>query len=149
MKIEEQTSDILDKPIEWQTYYLKCEKIKSDLADCSKDLRFLQQLLDRYFNEMVKFENLDEMRESLMRFQDLCYNCDRLKKRVKDQQSRILDIIKRTTKNDPSVSLKEQSAIEKLKSIFMKDFKMVKKEMLAIAEHAVQGTKENEGLVCH
>lgn len=147
MKIEEQTSDILDKPIEWQTYYLKCEKIKSDLVVNTKDLRFLQQLLDRYFDEMIKIENLDEMRESLMRFQDLCYNCDRLKKRVKDQQSRILDIMKRTTKNALNVCIEEQSTIEKLVSVFMKDFKMVKKEMLAIAEHAVQGTKENEGLV--
>ncbi|MCP4977784.1 MAG: hypothetical protein GY931_16665 [Maribacter sp.] len=140
------TSDILNKPTDWQTYYLQCEKVKSDLVIYSKDLRFLQQLLNRYFDEMVKNGNLDEMRESLMRFQDLCYDCDRLKKRVKDQQSRLLDTIKGASSSDPDSILKEQSSIENRKSTLLKEFKMVKKEMYALADHVIQANKENENL---
>lgn len=140
------TSDILNRPTDWQTYYSQCEKIKSNLVIYSKDLRFLQQLLDRYFDEMVKNENLDEMRESLMRFQDLCYNCDRLKKTVKDQQSHLLDAIKGASAYDPETLIKEQSGIENRNSTLMKEFNMVKKEMFTIADHVIKTHKDNENL---
>lgn len=143
------TSDILKNPNDWQAFYLKCENVKSELMFYTKDLRFLQKLLDRYFDEMVKNENLDEMRESLMRFQDLCYNCDRLKKRVKDQQSQLLDIIKGISSYDHDNILKEQLGIIHLKSVLMKDFKMVKKEMFTIADHVLQVKKGNESFTYH
>lgn len=141
------TSDILNKPTNWQNHYLKCENIKSELAFYLKDLRFLQQLLDRYFDEMVKNEHLDEMRESIMRFQDLCYNFDHLKKRVKDQQSHLIDIIKVTASRDHNTILKEQSSIENGNVLLVKDFKMVKKEMLIIAEQVLQEKEDNESFV--
>ncbi len=143
------TSDIYNSPSNWQTYYTQCEKVKSDLVIYSKDLRFLQQLLDRYFDELVKNENLDEMRESLMRFQDLCYDCDRLKKRVKDQQRHLLDTIKGTSAYDPNTILQEQSGIENRKSTLMKEFKTVKKEMFALADQVIQANKDNENLTYH
>jgi len=141
------TFNVSKKPTEWHTYYTKCEKVKSDLALYSKDLRFLQQLLDRYFDEMVKNEHLDEMRESLIRFQDLCYDCDRLKKRVKDQQGHLLDIIKGTSSYNNDTILKEQSSIENGNVLLEKDFKSVKKEILKIAEYVLQKKRDNESFV--
>ncbi|EAR01747.1 hypothetical protein [Maribacter sp. HTCC2170] len=136
--------DIVKKPIDLQLNYSKCEDLKTELMFYSKDLRFLQQLLDRYFDEMVQNENLDEMRESLMRFQDLCYNCDRLKKRVKDQQKRLIDLMKGEKSLSHEALLLEQSSIEKSKTSLMGDFKMVKKEILTIADHVLQVKKDNE-----
>lgn len=143
------TKDILNSPTDWQNYYLQCEKVKSELVVYSKDLRFLQQLLDRYFDELVKNKNLDEMRESIMRFQDLCYNCDRFKKRVKDQQSHLLDVIKGVSTTEPENTLKEQAGIENRMSYLMKEFKMVKKEMFTIADHVIQAKKDNENPTYH
>ena len=147
MKNVSYTSDILNKTTDWQNHYLKCEKIKSDLAFYSKDLLFLQQLVDQYFDEMVKNEHLDEIRESLIRFQDLCYDCDRLKKRVKDQQSHLIDIIKGASSHDYKTILKEQSSIENGNVVLMKELKMVKKEMFLISEHVLQEKKDNESFV--
>ena len=143
------TSDILNKPTDWQNHYLKCEKVKSDLVFYSKDLHFLQQLLDKYFDEMVKNEHLDEIRESLIRFQDLCYDCDCLKKRVKDQQSHLIDIIKGASSHDHNAILIEQSGIENRNVLLVKELKMVKKEMFAIAEDSLQDKKDNESFVHH
>jgi hypothetical protein len=147
MKNVSYTSDILNKTTDWQNHYLKCEKIKSDLAFYSKDLLFLQQLVDQYFDEMVKNEHLDEIRESLIRFQDLCYDCDCLKKRVKDQQSHLIDIIKGASSHDYNTILKEQSSIENGNVVLMKELKMVKKEMFLISEHVLQEKKDNESFV--
>ena len=143
------TSDILNKPTDWQNHYLKCEKVKSDLVFYSKDLHFLQQLLDKYFDEMVKNEHLDEIRESLIRFQDLCYDCDCLKKRVKDQQSHLIDIIKGASSHDHNAILMEQSGIENRNALLLKELKIVKKEMFAIAEDSLQDKKDNESFVHH
>jgi len=143
------TSDISSKPTDWQNHYTKCEKVKSDLVFYSKDLHFLQQLLDTYFDELVKNEHLDEIRESLIRFQDLCYDCDCLKKRVKDQQSHLIDIIKVSAPHDHNAILKEQSSIENCNALLVKKLKMVKKEILLIAEHVLQENKDNESFVQH
>ena len=141
------TSNALNKPTDWQNHYLRCEKVKSDLVFYSKDLHFLQQLLDKYFDEMVKNEHLDEIRESLIRFQDLCYDCDRLKKRVKDQQSHLIEIIKGTSSHDHNAILIEQSGIENLNALLVKELKMVKKEILLIAENVLQENKDDESIV--
>lgn len=143
------TSDNLNKPTDLQNHYLKCEKVKSDLVFYSKDLHFLQQLLNKYFDEMVKNEHLDEIRESLIRFQDLCYDCDCLKKRVKDQQSHLIDVIKAASSHDHNAILIEQSGIENRNALLMKELKMVKKEMFAIAEDSLQDKKDNESFVHH
>jgi len=135
---------ILGKPTNWQNHYLKCEEIKSELVFYTKDLRFLQQLLDRYFNEMVKNEPLDEIRESLMRFQDICYNCDRLMKRVKDQQSNLINLMKSTSDQAHDTLLKEQIKIENRSTLLNKNFKIVKKEMFTIADHVLETNKVNE-----
>ncbi|NNK18578.1 MAG: hypothetical protein HKP49_05445 [Maribacter sp.] len=137
-------SGILGKPTNWQNHYLKCEEIKSELVLYTKDLRFLQQLLDRYFNEMVKNEPLDEIRESLMRFQDICYNCDRLMKRVKDQQSNLINLMKSTSDQGHDTLLKEQMNIENRSTLLNKNFKIVKKEMFTIADHVLETKKVNE-----
>ena len=137
-------SEILSNPTNWQTHYLKCEEIKSELAFYTKDLRFLQQLLNRYFNEMVKNEPLDEIRESLMRFQDLCYNCDRLMKRVKDQQSHLINLMKGISNQAHDTLLKEQFSIEKRSTLLTKNFNIVKKEMFTIADHVLESKKDSE-----
>jgi len=139
-------SDIMNSSIDWQAYYKECETVKSELMIYSKDLRFLQQLLDRYFDKMIEIENLDEMRESLMLFQDVCYNCGRLKKRVKDQQKSLIEIIKGSNVYDQNTILDNQRAIKTSKLTLMDDFKMVKKEMYLIADHIIKVKKDNENL---
>lgn len=149
MKKVTSTSDILNLKETWQKFNQECDKLRSELACYNKDLRFLQQLLDRYFDEIVQNENLDEIRESLIRFQDLCYNCGRLKKRVKDQQNKLIEMINGSPGHDPSTIKKEQSWIEKRKASLMKDFKVVKNEILIIADNVIQINKDNNDLVFH
>ncbi|MDV7138426.1 hypothetical protein R3X28_06050 [Maribacter sp. TH_r10] len=137
------TSDILYSVDSLQTYILECEKLKSDIALKTKDIRFLQQLLDRYFDEIVQNENLDEIRESLMRFQDLCYNCSRLKKRIKDHQRQLVGILKGYEGFNSNALTKEQTWIEKRIASLTHDFISVEKEILVIADNVIQKDKEN------
>ena len=131
----------------YQKYIQECENLKSELALNNKELSFLQQLLGRYFDEIVHTENLNGVRESLMRFQDLCYNCGRLKKRVEDQHQTLVDIINGALDYDPISVQKEQTWIEKCKSSLIKDCKTVKKEILNIANEVIQLNKDNNDLV--
>jgi hypothetical protein len=134
------TSEKSGRLINWKAYYLECENAKSNLVFYAGDLQFLRNLLDTHFEEMAKNGNLDEMRESLIRFQDLCYNYDHLKKRVKDQQS---NLINGSLKINPDMLILEQTEIENKMVQLTKDFRIVEKEMLSIADHLL-GIK-NEG----
>jgi len=137
-------TDAFNKPIDWQDYYSKCADIKSDLAFYTDDIRFLQQLLDKYFQEMAKTENLDEIREILMRFQDLCFIHGQLKKRLKDQQHNLVGIIKGAPEVSPDKLISEQSIIKKQFVLFEVGFKTVKKEMLTMADDVLEVRKEND-----
>lgn len=136
------TSENSERLVNWKTYYLKCENVKSDLAFYAGDLKFLQKLLDTHFEEMVKNRNLDEMRESLIRFQDLCYNYGCLKKRVKDQLGNLISMTKNTLKINPDILINEQIEIEKKMAQLTRDFRIVEKEMLSIADHLLEIKKE-------
>ncbi|MBD1261041.1 hypothetical protein HZY62_10615 [Maribacter polysiphoniae] len=139
--------DILNTRGTWNTYLKECEQLKSKLEVQTKDIRFLQQLLDRYFDEIVQNENLDEVRESLMRFQDLCYTCGRLKKRLKDHQNRLGGIIKGASDYDPRAIYKEQSWIKKNITSLITDFVAVEKEILIIADGVIQVGKDNRNVL--
>lgn len=136
------TSENSERLVNWKTYYLKCENVKSDLVFYAGDLQFLQKLLDRHFEEMVKNGNLDEMRESLIRFQDLCYNYGRLKKRVEDQLGNLINMTKGTLKINPDILINEQIEIENKMAQLTRDFRIVEKEMLSIADHLLEIKKE-------
>jgi hypothetical protein len=81
------------------------------------------------------------MRESLMHFQDVCYNCDKLKKRVKEQQTHILNMIKGVPQATMENLIVEQSEIEEKLGMLRMNFKMVKKEMYTIAGHVLEVEK--------
>ncbi len=138
------TSENSDRLVDWKAYYLKCENAKSNLVFYAGDLQFLQKLLDTHFEEMVKNGNLDEMRESLIRFQDLCYNYGRLKKRVKDQQGNLISIIEGSLKINSDILINEQTEIENKMALLTTDFKLVEKEILSIADHLLGHKKKDE-----
>lgn len=50
---------------DWQGLYVLTGHWKSDLEFYRDDLKFLQQLIDKYFIWMVRKENLDEVREDV------------------------------------------------------------------------------------
>lgn len=139
--------DILNTRGTWNTYLIECEQLKSELQAQTKDIRFLQRLLDRYFDEIVHNGNLDEVRESLMRFQDICYTSGHLKKRLKDHQKRLGGIIKGASDYDPRAIYKEQSWIKRNIASLITDFVAVEKEILIIADGVIQAGKDNRNVL--
>ncbi|PIF00113.1 MAG: hypothetical protein CR994_07965 [Maribacter sp.] len=133
--------DILNTGDTWKTYLQECEQLKSELAVQTKDIRFLQQLLNRYLDKIIQNGNLDEVRESLMRFQDVCYDCGSFKKRLKDHQNRLADIIKGKSGYDPDSVHEEQSWIKKNIKLLIEDVVSVEKEILIIANDVIQSEK--------
>ncbi len=132
-----------------QSYIEDCEKSKSDIALKMKDIRFLQELLDRYFDNIVQVGNLDEIRESLMRFQDLCYDCSRLKKRIKDHQRLLVDILKGYEGLNIKVLYDEQAWIEKHRNTLTHDLISVEKEILVIADNVIRLDQDHRNTMLH
>jgi hypothetical protein len=108
----------------------------------AEDLQFLQNPLDTNFEEMMKNGNLDEMRESLIRFQDLCYDYSHLKKRVEDQQGNLMALIKDSLKINPDILIHEQIEIERKMVQLTTDLKLVEKEILSFADQLLGIKKE-------
>lgn len=73
----------------WQKLYWETDNWVTHLSFYEDELRFLEKLLDRYFEEMVQYQNLDEIREEVMRFQDLKYTCTKLMANTREHRNQL------------------------------------------------------------
>lgn len=119
---------------DFQALYLDVEKWISKLLLHTDELKFLQNLIDRYFTELLEHENLDEMRESIIRLQDMKYRCDKLVVRTEKHRGNI----SRALENKGLVAAKnilpEHVKLQGDIAIFSKGLNSVKKEVFFITE---------------
>jgi hypothetical protein len=78
---------------DWQELYQLTELWKNDLEFYRDDLRFLQNIIDRYFIWMIKRENLDEVREIEVTLVEIGKKCDSLLKRAQKHLTHLADLI--------------------------------------------------------
>jgi len=138
------STNVEGKAVNLKAKYSTCNAIEEDLLFYKHDIQSLQSLLDTNFDDMVKIENLDEMRESLMGLQDLQYDNNLILKQVRIQQNKLRDAIEDKSTNNKLVELiNEQSKLEKKKKKLSSNHKMVKKELISLVYDGLQIKNKN------
>ncbi|MGB5666686.1 MAG: hypothetical protein WBM53_07550 [Maribacter sp.] len=126
------------QPVNLKEHYSRCKDIETNLLFYKDDLQSLKNILDTNFDDLVKNENLDELRESLMALQDLSYDNTRLLKQVKILKTKLLDTINGSSNNNVSELLNETSKLEKKRKKFISNYKIIKKELFGIVDDVLQ-----------
>ncbi len=127
--------------MDWQKLYWEADNWVSHLAFYKDELQFLQKLLDRYFEDMVQHQNLDEIREEVMRFQDLKYTCNKLLANTREHRYQLALAI---DQKDIEHSMAQQTHLglqEKLQG-FTLDITATKKEIQSITEELLESSKQ-------
>ncbi len=101
----------------------------------------MKNIIDRYLDKILKNENLDEIRECVMRLQDIRYSCSEALEKVKLHKGVLVEF--QDKKLQPIASLeKEHLRLKKIMGTCHKNFKEIKNEVFSITEHTLQISKE-------
>lgn len=127
---------------DFQALYLEVENWISKLLFYTDELKFLQNLLDRYFTELLEHENLDEMRESMMRLQDLKYRCDTLVNRTKKYRNKLTKAEENKELVATENRLPKHQELQDDIANFSKGLNSVKKEIFFLTELVLETKKK-------
>jgi hypothetical protein len=126
---------------DWQQLYVLTEHWKNDFEFYRDDLRFLQNLIDKYFVWMTKKENLDEVREIEIDLLETTRNCDDLLVRINKHLTHLADLIDDPYKYDSHKFRTEHEKMEDDIVNFVKSFRQNRKDVFAITEYVLDSEK--------
>jgi hypothetical protein len=126
---------------DWQELYILTEHWKNDLEFYRDDLRFLQNIIDRYFIWMIKRENLDEVREIEVTLVEIGKKCDSLLKRTQKHLTHLGDLIDDPFKYDSHTFRTEHAKLEDDLAHFVHQFRENRKLAFKITEHVLESEK--------
>ena len=113
----------------------------SEVKFYSEDLKFVQHITDCNLMEMVAHENLDEVREGIMRLQDITSECQAMEKALADFQG---ELAQSTSGKFTADLAKEHTAIHQRIARLRANFYTVKNEIFGIAEHVLAIRKKDK-----
>lgn len=127
--------------MDWQKLYWETDDWVSYLSFYKDELQFLQKLLDRYFEDMVQYQNLDEIREEVMRFQDLKYTCAELLANTREHRYQLALVI---DKEDDGQGMTQKTHLRLQKNFqdFTLGFTTAKKEIQDITKELMESLKQ-------
>ncbi|WP_299535898.1 hypothetical protein [Ulvibacterium sp.] len=127
--------------MDWQKLYWEADKWVSHLSFYEDELRFLEKLLDRYFEDMVQHQNLDEIREEVIRLQDLKYSCAKLLANMRKHRYQLaLGIDKKDAK--PNMTQQAHVRLQKSFQGFTLGFTTTKKEIQNMTKELMENSKQ-------
>jgi hypothetical protein len=138
MGISGQTSNTSEKKItNWQELYILVKHWRSDLEFYKDDIRFLQQLIEKYLIWITKKENLDRVAGIRKKEHDLALSCDKLHQITTDHLGIIADFLEGKGSISESEFLSRHGKLETSMSDFVKDFRESRKEVFKVTEYVM------------
>lgn len=121
----------------WQELYILVKHWRSDLEFYKDDIRFLQQLIEKYLIWITKKENLDRVAGIRKKEHDLAISCDKLHQNTTDHLDVIADFMEGKGSISESEFLSRHGKLETSLSDFVKDFRESRKEVFKVTEYVM------------
>jgi cysteinyl-tRNA synthetase len=122
----------------WNKLYYSTKNWNEDFKFYKQDLKFLQELIDTFFEKLVLIENLDELRETQMDLLRSRDKCSILRKQIKGHLSQLSVLIEDRYKYDATSFTTEHQQLEENISKFIKEMRNMRKNTFIIAKDALK-----------
>ena len=126
---------------DWQELYVLTEHWKSDLSFYSDDLKFLHDLIDKYFIWISKKENIDMVREIEVGLNNMDNQCGSLLDRANKHLHHLTELIDNPFAYDSHKFRAEHEQLEDDLTSFVKDFRKNRKEVFTITKYIIDTEK--------
>ncbi|MFX0557910.1 hypothetical protein ACOCEA_14010 [Maribacter sp. CXY002] len=115
-------------------YYERVKSFISEFEFYKDDIRFIDILISRFLDDMLKHENLDELRESMIRLHRLKSLCNTLLKNLKQHLQNLGKISESTYKDKIDKLEESQNKLEETVKSFKNEFQNIKHEIYSFAD---------------
>ncbi|WP_273565729.1 hypothetical protein [Maribacter halichondriae] len=120
---------------DWQQLYVLTEHWKSDLSFYEDDLKFLRNLIDKYFMWISEKENIDMVREIEVSLLNIEKQCGSLAYRVNKHPHHLAELIDNPFAYDSHKFRAEHQQLEDDIATFVKDFRSNRKEVFTVTDY--------------
>lgn len=125
----------------WQQLHVITEHWQSDLEFYGYEIRFMQNLISKYFLLLVKEESAEDLQKLVSRLMDIDKNQESLKDQTLKHLDHIADAVKNSLSDGEHRFRDEHAHLEDGFVKFVNDFRALKKDVFKITEHMLQGEK--------
>ena len=125
----------------WQQLHVITEHWQSDLAFYGDEVRFLQDLISKYFLLLVKEESSEDMQKLVNRLLTIDKNHVYLKETTINHLSHIAKAVKDGLTSDEQPFRDEHARLEDNFVVFVSDFRALKKDVFSVTENIIHGEK--------
>ena len=125
----------------WDELYVLSKHWESDMDFYRDELRFLSDLLDRYFVWLVSEEHISEVREIGTRLGGVSKELDKVKANIRIHLKHIQSAIEETKVVEDFDFRKEHADLEDAIVHLIKSFRILKREIFSTTERVVEEEK--------
>jgi len=123
---------------DWKDLYVLTEHWKSDLLFYKDDLKFLDNLIEKYFMWLSKKENINQVKEIELSLVETNRQCFELLEKVNKHLINLAGLMDDPFKYDSHQFRKEHQLLEDNISNFVKVFRKNRKNIFAITEYVIE-----------
>ena len=125
----------------WEQLHAITEHWQSDLEFYGDEIKFMQNLISKYFMLLVKEESSEHLQHLVSRMLTIDKNHGILKDQASRHLSLIAEVVKNSFSQDGQEFRSEHDDLEDKFTNFVKDFKALKKDVFSVTENILQTEK--------
>lgn len=133
-------SDYLQKA-EWSEIYVLAKHWQSDMDFYRDELRFLRNLVDKYFIWLIRDENIAQVQNMTSKLAEASQQHEQLNEKLKEHLKLLEGLISKSSTINKGEFREKHIELEDHITDFFKTFRSLKKEVFAITEHVVSEEK--------
>jgi len=120
---------------DWQQLYLLTEHWKSDLSFYEDDIKFMRNLIDKYFIWISQKKHIDMVREIEVSLLKIDEQCGTLLQRANKHLHHLAELIDNPFAYDSHKFRTEHAQLEDDLATFVKDFRSNRKEVFTVTDY--------------
>ena len=125
----------------WSALYILAEHWQSDLKFFGDELRFLKELIGKYFISLIEVDHIDHTKQLVDELLDLEKKRKRLEKDIGEHLHQLTKLVESQFLQDTQGYKERHGKLEAGMSEFLKDFRKVKKELFHVTEQIMKSEK--------
>jgi hypothetical protein len=140
MELRTQQSNYLQSA-EWQELHVLTSHWQSDMAFFEDELRFIDVLLDKYFNALIDPENMDSTKSIAAKLSNLKSSREMMTSRIAEHLHHIKALMTNSASQDAEAFREEHARLHDELTDFVKTFRAVKRDIFELTERIARTEK--------
>ena len=126
---------------EWEAFFILAEHWQTDLKFYADESQFLRSLIDKYFMWLIDEKYIEETRKMASKLMKLSERRSLVEQNVAEHLKHLGNLIQNPFPYDAQAYRDEHARLESSLADFLKEFRIIKKEIFLLTEQVIGSEK--------